>query len=51
MQFSDDIGYLCDVTTQHYLGLPSHSSEVEKRLEARRLKQRTEEKALEQSKN
>lgn len=43
MEFSDDIGHLCDVTTQHYLGLPSHSSEVEQRLEARRTKQRTEE--------
>lgn len=43
MQFSDDIGHLCDVTTQHYLGLPSHSSEVEQRIEARIKKQRAEE--------
>lgn len=42
MQFSDEIGNLCDVTTQHYLGLPSHSSEVEKRFEAKRKKAEVE---------
>lgn len=26
LQFSDEIGHLCDVTTQHYIGLPSYSS-------------------------
>lgn len=33
MQSSDGIGHLCDVTTQLYLGLPSHSSEVEQRMD------------------
>jgi len=35
LQFSDEIGHLCDITTQHYLGLPFHSSEAEKRIMAR----------------
>ena len=43
MQFSDEIGHLCDVTTQHYLGLPSYSSEVEQRIEALMNKPRAEE--------
>lgn len=43
MQFSDDIGHLCDVTTQHYLGLPSHSVEVEQRFEDQMKKRKEEE--------
>ncbi len=34
-QFSDEIGHLCDVTNQYYLGLPSYTLEVEKRFEAK----------------
>lgn len=40
MQFSDDIGHLCDVTTQHYLGLPLHSSEAEQRLDVQMKKRK-----------
>ncbi len=35
MQASDEFGRLCEITTQHYLGLPSFSSEVEKRINER----------------
>ncbi len=40
MQASDEFGHLCDITTQHYLGLPSFSSEVEKRINEREKKRR-----------
>lgn len=37
-QLEDEIGHLCDVTTQHYLGLPSFMSEVQAKIEERRKK-------------
>ncbi len=33
LNFSDEIGHLCDVTSQHYLGLPSYSTLVHERVE------------------